>query len=48
MASTSILREISQMKKTYEKPTLVKRQQLSTVTAMRCVSPFFDTNNCVL
>jgi hypothetical protein len=34
------------MKKTYEKPTLVKKQQLSTVTAICNVSPFFN-NNCV-
>jgi hypothetical protein len=33
------------MKKTYKKPLLVKREQLSAVTAVVCVSPF--NNNCV-
>jgi hypothetical protein len=38
------------MKKTYEKPTLVKREQLPKVTAIVCVSGFHDdgTGICVI
>ena len=38
------------MKKIYEKPTLMKRDQLHAVTAqnINCVSPFFNNNNCVI
>jgi len=42
-AIASIGNKEARMKRSYEKPALIKREQLATITADgRFVSPFFD------